>query len=97
MEDLKNGQKRLIFKLRTRMAEYGGNFKGGREKVMCPYCHLHLDSQDISYKCPVIKEEVKVIGESEIKDIYSSHVKLETVETLEKIEEYRKMRKDENK
>ena len=58
-EDVKIDQKRLIFKYRTRMAEFGENFRAGRHTVMCPICDSHLDSQDLG--CPRIQTKVKII------------------------------------
>ena len=94
-DDIKVEQKRLIFKHRTRMAEYGENFRGGKDQVFCPFCKLHLDSQERSFSCPVISADVEIVGS--IQNIYSDDIKLETVETIKNITEYRKKRKDENK
>ena len=44
--DVKIEQKRLIFKYRTRMAEYGENFRGGIQIVMCPFCDSYFESQE---------------------------------------------------
>ena len=84
-DDIKVEQKRLIFKHRTRMAEYGENFRGGKDQVFCPFCKLHLDSQERSYSCPVISADVEIVGS--IQNIYSDDIKLETVETIKKITE----------
>ena len=64
-EDLKIEQKRLVFRLRTKMTDFGENFRGGRTSVMCPLCKLHLDSQELSYKCPVIISDANIIGKNE--------------------------------
>ena len=87
-EDVKIEQKRLIFKYRTRMAEFGENFRAGRHTVMCPFCDLHLDSQDLGAKCLIMKTHMKIIGN--ISDVYSEHISNGTIETIEKISEYRK-------
>ena len=77
-----------MFKYRTRMAKYGENFRGPSSQVMCPLCQMHEDSQDKSYECPVIRQDVKVTGNYD--NIYSDEVKLETVETITKIHLFRK-------
>ena len=87
-EDLSNKQKLLIFRLRTRMADYGENYKGGKEQIMCPLCYLHRDSQEMSYFCPEITNNIKMLGSQE--DIYSNDIKIETIQSMEKVEEYRK-------
>ena len=80
-EDLKKEQKRTLFKYRTRMAEYGENFRAGRAQVMCPFCNLHLDSQVLGYKCPVLITLIRIEGKYE--EIYEANTTIETIETLE--------------
>ena len=46
----------------------------------------------MSYQCPVVKSEVDITGN--IEDIYKEVIKPETAETLEKILEFRKLRKE---
>ena len=91
-EDLKTKQKKLIFKGRVKMLEFGENYRGGRPQVTCPLCSLHLDNQEMSFQCPVVKSEVDITGN--IEDIYKEAIKPETAETLEKILEFRKLRKE---
>ena len=52
-KNLNLDQKRLIFKYRTRMADYGENFRAGREMVICPLCKIHLDSQFLGATAPL--------------------------------------------
>ena len=87
-EQLKPKQKRLIFKYRTRMAEFGENYRGGRSQVMCPLCETHLDNQELSYQCLEIRSKLKIMGK--IEDIFKEEISLETVETIEKISELRR-------
>ena len=70
------------------MARFGQNYRGGKEKIVCPLCDSHIDNQDLSYICPVIRKEVKIRGSSS--DIYCQEINKNTVETLEKIVEVRK-------
>ena len=70
------------------MAEYGENFRAGRIKVMCPFCNLHLDSQDLGYICPIIQANIDISGS--YTDIYSENITQRTMETIERMSEYRK-------
>ena len=91
-EDFKIEQKRILFKHRTRMAEYGENFRAGRDTILCPLCKLHPDSQEMGFRCPDIASNVEVRGN--INDIYSDNTALETIETIERISEYRKQKNE---
>ena len=94
-EDLNTKQKKLIFKLRTRMAEFGENYRGGQEKRMCPLCYLHIDSQDLSYFCPEISNNINMSGNNS--DIYNNYISVETVQSMEKVEDYRNRVKEKTK
>ena len=85
--DISIEQKKIIFKYRTRMADFGQNYRGGREKVICPLCESHVDSQELSLICPEIKNKVVISGS--ISDIYKEDIELETVEAIEKITQIR--------
>ena len=87
-QDIRTEQKKILFKFRTRMARFGQNYRGGKEKIVYPLCDSHIDNQDLSYICPVIRKEVKIRGSSS--DIYCQEINKNTVETLEKIVEVRK-------
>ena len=81
--DITNEQKKLIFKFRTRMANFGENFKGGRSQVNCPLCKTHPDKQELSYICPFINSKMEVEGD--MNEIYGNNINKNTVETIEKI------------
>ena len=70
------------------MAEFGENFRAGRAQVMCPLCNLHLDSQILGYKCPVVTTTIRVEGN--YNEIYEENTTRETIETLERISKFRK-------
>ena len=93
-EDLTIEQKRMLFKFRTRMTEYGENFRAGREKVICPLCALHRDSQDMGPSCPVLRRDINIAGN--YSDLYNNNVSLETVADMEKVMEYRTKRQQDN-
>ena len=88
-EELKPNQKKLLFKYRTRMAEYGENYRAGRTQVMCPLCKLHLDNQEMSYQCEAIKAEITVTGRLE--NIFEENISVETAQMIMKITEVRKL------
>ena len=90
--DLNVEQKKMLFKFRTRMSEFGENFRGGRDQVTCPLCETHVDKQELSYECKVIQEEIDIKGSFE--DIYNDKISIHTVKTLEKIMETRKKLKE---
>ena len=90
-ENLTSEEMKTIFKYRTRMEDYGENFRGGETQVMCPLCSLHLDNQELSFQCQVIKNEVKITGD--IQNIFKDSINVETVKTICKISEYRKRNK----
>ena len=87
--DINTEQKKLIFKYRTRMAEFGENFRGGREQVLCHLCNNHLDKQELSYSCTTINKNIKIEGD--MNEIYSDHISKQTVETIEQITNLRKL------
>ena len=57
-------EKILTMKWRLRMADFGENFKAGRDKTECPLCGLHKDSQEESFECELIR--MKLIQERNI-------------------------------
>ena len=61
-------QKKIVFKYRTRMENYGENFRGGASQVMCSLCKLHLDNQELVFQCQEIRSKIDVKGE--MKDLY---------------------------
>ena len=70
------------------MEKFCENFRGGNGPATCPLCKLHLDNQEMSFQCPVIKSEITISGD--IKDVYKEDIKMETVRTITKISELRK-------
>jgi hypothetical protein len=82
-EDLTIQQKKMLFKYRTRMENFGENFRGSNGPVPCPLCGTHLDNQEMSFQCQIIKAEVQPTGE--ITEIYRDDIKKTIVESLEKM------------
>ena len=86
-EELKQEEKRTIFRYRVRMANYGENYRGGAYSTTCPLCHLHLDNQEMSFQCPIIRNMIAIEGN--ISDIYKEDIKKQTIKTILKITNYR--------
>ena len=85
---LKAEEMKTLFKYRTRMENFGENFRGGEEYTVCPLCKLHLDNQEMSLQCPEIIKHVNVKGN--LSDIYKHKISYDIVRTLTEISEYRK-------
>ena len=79
---------RTIFSFRTRMANFGENFKNGQSQVPCPLCHLHLDSQAMAFQCSKVLEEVEVNGH--YNDLFKEEIPKDLAETIVNIVEYRR-------
>ena len=80
---IKVEQMRNIFKLRTRMAPLGENFRGGKESICCPLCSTHLDNQEMFFKCPEVKK--KINAECGMEKIYIENVGVETANIVSRM------------
>ena len=78
---------RTLFSFRTRMANFGENFKNGSLQVPCPLCHIHLDSQALAFQCPTVKKEVEILGKYD--DIFKDQIPKDVAETLVNIINFR--------
>ena len=66
-------QKKLLFRLKTRMVKVGFNY--GR-KVLCPLCQLHNDDQQGLLKCVLIKlncKELYIKKDEKYENIFSKN------------------------
>ena len=72
-----------IFKCRTRMAEFGENYRAGFDIVLCPLCLEDRDNLAHSFQCRVILQEIDIKGD--ISKIYSEQISKETAQTITKI------------
>ena len=78
-----------LFKFRTRMADFGENFRAGATEVLCPLCSKkELDNQSHSFQCKNILNEIIVKGNLE--EIYSGIISGETAKTATRIVNIRK-------
>ena len=61
--------RRNVFLFRTRMLDFGENFRGSRSEVLCPFgCYLKKDSQFHSFECNGRMQKLNVDGE--YKDLF---------------------------
>ena len=74
-------QAKLVFMYRTRMLQFGENYRGGRTNVICPLCCSHIDSQAFLTKCP--KMQKYLITSDDLDILYTDHIDTKTIKTLE--------------
>ena len=76
-------QKKLLFRLKTRMVKVGYNY--GR-KVVCPLCGLHNDDQSGLLECVILKMNCKELynkKNEKYEDIFSGNIEvLKNISTL---------------
>ena len=76
-------QKKLLFRLKTRMVKVGFNY--GR-KVLCPLCYQHNDDQQGLLECVILKMNCKAlynIKDENYEHIFSKNIdKLKAISTL---------------
>ena len=75
-----------LLKLRTRMADFGENFRAGRLFIMCPLCNNHLDSQSFLLQCPELLGELQSkFGPKysrSIDEVFSNDIGLDTINLI---------------
>ena len=79
---------KTLFRFRTRMAPFEGNFKGQGPVDSCPLCGLHSDLQHLSFNCPVVIEKVEPTEEYE--QIFGTKISTELAKCLQRMIELRK-------
>ena len=82
---------KLVFKFRTRQAEFSENFRGKDGPINCKLCDNHLDSQVMSFQCSIIKSKFNLKGKYE--DIFNENISKEVVKSLKFINSYREENK----
>ena len=87
---LKTEEKRTIFRFRVRMERFGENFRGGASSIICPLCFSHLDNQELSFQCPVIKKEIEIEGN--ISEMFKEDIETKAIQTILKIRNFRKLK-----
>ena len=74
-------QAHTLIKFRTRMARYGGNFKGSNGSQECLMCSKHGDNQEEIYECLFNKQNVTLAGNYD--DLFKNEVNVEMINSLE--------------
>ena len=69
------------------MAEFGENYRGQREFVICPYLCNQKDSQGHSFQCKGVTNNITVNGT--YSDIFNDEIPITTSYTLTKIRKIR--------
>ena len=88
LENMHTFGAQTLFKYRTRMANYGENFRGMRDPVTCGLCKTHLENQKMCFEnCPVLKENISIHGE--YNQIFGASVPSSLVNTLMDIDKFR--------
>ena len=65
-KELTKEEKISLFKWRVRMENFGENFRGKRDKVLCPICKDHEDSEEASISnCKILRDELTFKGNYE--------------------------------
>ena len=75
-------QVKLIFRFRTRMLQFGENYRGGRETIPCPLCNSHIDSQAFVMECSTIRQYL-IASSCDLDNLYTDYIDRKTVEALE--------------
>ena len=89
--NLKPDEIRTIFKYRTRMEKFGENFRAGKDRIMCPMCNSHLDNQELSLQCPVLKTaNIPEVHNCDMEEIYKHNISTATIKTIYRITQFRK-------
>ena len=77
-----------VFRYRTRMMHFSGNFRGQGPIEFCPLCQKHEDLQELSFKCPAVLEKINV--NEEYVNIFGSDISQNLGKTLSEIAKMRK-------
>ena len=80
--------KQQIFSYRVRMADFGENFRGQRDQVLCPFKCPDRDSQQHSYVCEKITSKTTITGD--YNEIFNDSISLHVGKTIYNILHTRK-------
>ena len=86
-------EKTMTFKRQVRMENFGENYRGGREKILCPLCYMHEDSQPKSFSCKTVIEDIHIDGKYE--ELFSTKIPKGLMQTIKKITSLRKLKSEE--
>ena len=86
-ETISPSEAQIVFNYRTRMSNYGENFRGRGGPSVCPLCMNHPDGQKWSFQCSKIRENIKIEGK--YSNIFGQVIESQTVKTIVKISKFR--------
>ena len=93
LKNMNLDEAKALFKFRVRMSPFGENYRGGRERKICPFCKNHPDGQEESFYCLEMKKLMDIKGN--YSQIFGWTFPSELVKTVNNIhtfrEEYRKL------
>ena len=81
-------QKKTLFKWRVRAERFGDNFRGGKDFILCPLCQNHPDSQEWSYGCSALLNQINIEGH--YSEIFNDKIYSHTIRTIDRITKMRK-------
>ena len=76
--NLTNDEKSLLFKFRTRMAEFKNNFRNKYENLQCRLCKSEIEDQPHLFYCQILINNCEELAENsdiEFEDIFSTNLK----------------------
>ena len=62
LQEINTEEAKSLFQYRSRMANFRGNYRGSNPIKNCPLCFSHPDTQQWSFKCSVIKNNINIEG-----------------------------------
>ena len=88
LENMSSNGAKTLFRYRTRMAQYGENFRGPNGPVICPLCAGHLDNQVMGFEnCKTLKDNIDIEGRYQ--DIFKTYIPTKLVNTLLNMDKFR--------
>ena len=88
LEHLNVNEAKTVFRFRTRMQNFDGNYKGKNNEKLCPVCALHVDRQEFCFNCPGLRKIITITDEYE--SIFGSTITSNIARTLVNIDKIRK-------
>ena len=89
LEDIYDDEAKAIFQFRSRMANFHANYKNNKPINHCPLCLSHPDTQQWSFKCSVLRNNITIKGNYE--NILSGEIDKNLAKTAKSILKYREM------
>ena len=79
---------KTVFRFRTKMNQFSGNYKGLGPIELCPLCGSHSDHQEMSFRCSVVIDKIELAEEYE--NIYKPNISQDLANNLQKIDNLRR-------